>query len=176
MVCPRCIKAVEDGLTKMGYQVTEVHLGFATVNQTINKKAVGEMLASLGFELLSNNDQKTIERIKNFIINLVQNQNATLHQNLSSELSNALNIEYHQLSTLFSALEGITIERYFILQRIEKAKELIVYNELSLKEIAFQLGFSSVAHLSAQFKKETGFTTSHFKEIGANKRKSLDQL
>jgi AraC family transcriptional regulator len=176
MVCPRCIKAVREGLESLGYELLAINLGFAKVKGLINKDKVAEMLLANGFELLDDKDQKLIENIKTKIISLVQSKEPVLQFNLSEWLSKQLDLDYHQMSILFSSAENITIERYFILQRLEKVKELLVYNELSLKEIAFQLGFSSVAHLSAQFKKTTGFTTTHFREIGLNKRKSLDNL
>ena len=176
MVCPRCIKAVREELSHLGYEVLDVNLGTAKVKGLINLQEVKTMLLANGFELLADKDQKLIDHIKTQIILLIQSENPIKQINLSEWLALKLTIDFHQASILFSAAEGITIERYYILQRIEKAKELLVYKELSLKEIAFQLGFSSVAHLSAQFKKITGFTTTHFKEIGLNKRLSLDQL
>ena len=176
MVCPRCIKAVKEGFEQIGYHVLEVNLGWVKVKGPVNEQAISTMLLANGFELLAGKDQKLIELIKVNIIKLVQSADLHIQQNLSVWLAAQLDTDYHQLSTLFSEGEGLTIERFFILQRIEKVKELLVYNELSLKEIAFQRGFSSVAHLSAQFKKITGFTTTHFKEIGQHKRKSLDQI
>lgn len=176
MVCPRCIKAVDEGFKQMGYQVLAVDLGLVKVKAPVNLNAISDMLIANGFELLANKDQKLVEQVKINIINLVQSTDLSFHQNLSVWLAQQLNTDYHYLSTLFSEAEGMTIERFFILQRIEKVKELLVYNELSLKEIAYQIGFSSVAHLSAQFKKITGFTTTYFKQIGQQKRKSLDQI
>jgi AraC-like DNA-binding protein len=176
MVCPRCIKAVREELSSLGYEVLDVNLGTAKLKGLINLQEVKTMLLANGFELLADKDQKLIDHIKTQIILLIQSENPIKQINLSEWLALKLTIDFHQASILFSAAEGITIERYYILQRIEKAKELLVYKELSLKEIAFQLGFSSVAHLSAQFKKITGFTTTHFKEIGFNKRLSLDHL
>lgn len=176
MVCPRCIKAVREGLISLGYEVGDLQLGYAQVFGKIDRKQIEEMLHSNGFELLTDKDQQLVNQVKSAIISLIQSSSPLLHQNLSTYLSTLLKVDYPYLSNLFSEVEGITIERYFILQRIEKVKELLVYNELNLKEIAFQMGYSSVAHLSAQFKKITGFTTSHFKEIGFNKRKSIDHL
>lgn len=176
MVCPRCISAVREGLEELNYEVLEVNLGIAKIKTPVDKGIISIMLNQKGFELLDHKDKKIVEQIKISIINLVQSTDVHLHQNLSVWLKEKLDIEYHHLSTLFSEAEGITIERFFILQRIEKVKELLVYDELNLKEIAFKVGFSSVAHLSAQFKKITGFTTSHFKSIGFNRRKSLDRI
>jgi AraC-like DNA-binding protein len=176
MVCPRCIKAVRQELEQLNYEVIEVSLGVARVKGVVNEADLAQALLTNGFELLNNKDEKLIELIKTNIIALIQSKEPLIQQNLSVWLAHQLNTDYQHLSTLFSAVEGITIERYFILQRLEKVKELLVYNELSLKEIAFQLGFSSIAHLSAQFKKMTGFTTTYSKEMGINKRKSLDNV
>ena len=176
MVCPRCVKAVWEELEQLNYEVIEVSLGVAKVKGFVNEEDVAQVMLASGFELLGNKDEKLIERIKTNIIALVQSKDPLIQQNLSVWLSQQLKTDYQHLSTLFSTVEGITIERYFILQRLEKVKELLVYNELSLKEITFQLGFSSIAHLSAQFKKMTGFTTTYFKEMGNSKRKSLDNV
>ena len=119
---------------------------------------------------------RLIERIKTLIIELVHRQNNELSINLSDYLKSHVNHDYHYVSALFSEVEGTTIEKYFIAQKIEKVKELLVYDELSLSEIADQLNYSSVGYLSSQFKKVTGFTPSHFKQIKEKKRKPLDQV
>jgi AraC-like DNA-binding protein len=130
----------------------------------------------LGFELIDDKKSRIIEKIKNTIIQLVHHQDSGLKNNLSEVLSSELHHDYNYLSNLFSEIEGTTIEKYFIAQKIERVKELLVYDQLSLSEIAFQLNYSSVAYLSNQFKKVTGLTPSHFKQIKENKRKPLDQL
>ena len=117
-----------------------------------------------------------IEKIKNIIIQQVHHTQDEQHYNLSNILSKSLHKDYSYLSSLFSEVEGITIEKYLINQKIEKVKELIIYDELSLSEIAYKLSYSSVAHLSNQFKKITGLTPSHFKQVGRNKRKPLDKV
>lgn len=133
-------------------------------------------LNELGFEILDNKNRKLIEKIKNLLIAKVQGGNIEEHFSLIEFITGKLNKEYTQLSRLFSEVEGITIEQFFILQKIEKVKEWLVYDELSLSEISYKLGYSSVAHLSAQFKKMTGLTPSEFKKIGAIRRASLDSL
>ena len=165
MVCPRCILAVENGLKAIKCEFDEVKLGSVKVSKYFSIPKIEEMLLGLGFEILTNHDQKLVESIKSKLIELLQLSEELKNNKLSVWLSNKLNKDYHQLSYLFSEIEGVTIERYFIKLRIEKVKEFLVYNELNLKEIAYQLGFSSTAHLSAQFKKETGFTTSHYKDF-----------
>ncbi|KKX47548.1 AraC family transcriptional reguator [Sphingobacterium sp. IITKGP-BTPF85] len=133
-------------------------------------------LDPLGFEVIDDKKCRIIERIKNIIIELVHNRDSDIKTNLSDVLSNKLHHDYNYLSNLFSEVEGTTIEKYFIAQKIEKVKELLVYDELSLSEIAFRLNYSSVAYLSNQFKKVTGLTPSHFKQIKEDKRKPLDEV
>ncbi|WP_299820217.1 helix-turn-helix domain-containing protein [uncultured Pontibacter sp.] len=178
MVCDRCKRVVEQELTKLGYSVQQVELGEAELEaNTINLEDVRQVLAVNGFELLDDRKVLLIEQVKLAVIELIHQQGeAGMHLNMSDYLAKKLGIDYHTLSTLFSATEGVTIEKYVILQRIEKVKELLVYNELSLKEIAYELGYSSVAHLSNQFKKVTGLTASHFKEIKTSKRKTIDKV
>ena len=180
MVCARCNRVVTEELEKLGYQVLKVSLGEAEISSTGNDfdiAKIREALTASGFELLDDRKTQLIEQIKLAIIELVHRQGeADLHINTSDYLADKLGMEYSYLSSLFSAHEGITIEKYLILQRIERVKELLVYNELSLKEIAYKLGYSSVAHLSNQFKKVTGLTPSYFKEVKDKKRKTIDQV
>ncbi len=135
-----------------------------------------ERLAQLGFELLDDNKKRVIEKITNVIVEHVHYKPLDDKHNFSEILSHALHKDYSYLSGLFSDVEGITIEKYIINQKIEKAKELLVYDELNLSEIAFRLGYSSVAHLSSQFKKVIGLAPSHFKKLGGIHRKSLDKV
>lgn len=176
MVCPRCVSVVQQELTNLGYHVLKVDLGYAEIEEKPDKELINNMLIKNGFELLEDDKRKKAERIKTEIISVVHYGTSLNGNNLSDWLSKQLNSDYSSLSHLFSSIENITIEKFYILQRIEKVKELLAYDELSLKEIAFQLGFNSVAHLSAQFKKETGLTTSHFKANKYQKRKSIDNL
>jgi AraC-like DNA-binding protein len=177
MVCNRCILVVQQELQKLNIDYSKVTLGEVEVADQIPNeklKQLGENLASLGFELLDNARQQLIEKIKNIIIQQVHyNDELNLH-NYSEILSKSLHKDYSYLSSLFSDVENITIEKYIINQKIERVKELIIYDELNLSEIAYKLGYSSVAHLSNQFKKVTGLTPSHFKKVGQQKRKPLD--
>jgi len=157
----------------------QVELGEVTLQEndiSPVKEQLKEELQSFGFDLLDNKKTKTIEKIKNRIIDLVQNKNSELQILLSDYLTQELHQDYSALSNLFSQVEGITIEKYYILQKIEKVKELLVYDELTLSEIAFQLNYSSVAYLSNQFKKVTGLTPSHFKKMRTIKRRPLEEL
>jgi AraC family transcriptional regulator len=179
MVCNRCIAAVKKTLADANIPFSNVVLGEAKTLENINEHQLVELKEKLeqnGFELLDDNRKKMIEKIKNVIIDQVHHNNGDTRLNLSDALTANLHKDYSYLSRLFSEVEGITIEKYYINQKIEKAKELLTYNQISLSEIAFQLGYSSVAHLSSQFKKVTGLTPSHFKSLGQTKRKALDQL
>ena len=179
MVCSRCKMVVKSELEKLGLYPISVELGEVEINSAIDdkeKEAIKITLASFGFELLENKKSIVIEKVKNAIIDLVHNKNNELNSNLSDHLSKLLLQEYSSISTLFSEVEGITIEQYFIAQKIERVKELLVYNELTLSEIAFQLNYSSTAHLSNQFKKVTGFTPSYFKQLKDKKRKQIEDL
>jgi AraC family transcriptional regulator len=178
MVCPRCITSVENLLNKQGIQHHNILLGEVEVTAPLSPEQItnlGIELHTLGFELIDNRRTVVIEKIKKAVMEYIDIQ-ADNRPNLSVHIAEKLNYEYTYLSDLFSSIEGQTIEQYYIHQRIEKAKELLVYDELSLTEIAFRLGYSSVHHLSAQFKKTTGLTPTYFKKLGAAKRKTLDAV
>lgn len=171
--------AVETILNALQIDYKSVSLGEIELNMQPRHSDLAKLsnqLQSIGFEVIDDKKRQLIERIKNYIIQFIHHDKEMLKVNLSDFLSNELGYEYNYLSNLFSEVEGTTIEKYVILQKIEKVKELIVYDELSLKEIANQLGYSSVAYLSNQFKKVTGLTPSHFKTIGQQKRVPLDFL
>ena len=180
MVCARCIKTVTGIFQSAGADIKTVRLGFVELNNDLSNEqlnVIRKQLADDGFELLDDQKVKLIEQIKNEIIMLVHyGELDELKVNLSTFLSNKLHKDYNYLSNLFSSVESTTIEQYFILQKIEKVKELLVYDEFSLSQIAFKLGYSSVAHLSNQFKKVTGFTPSDFKKQKGHHRSHLDKL
>lgn len=179
MVCPRCIRAVREALEQSGLEVKSVCLGEAEVSgepTEEQKSRLADVLQALGFELLEDRKSRIIEGIKNCIVRLVRSEEVVPDTNLSDYLSEKLGLDYRYLSTLFSETEGRTVEKFFIAQKIERVKELLVYDELTLSEIAFRLGYSSVAHLSAQFKRMTGLTPSLYKRMGDKKRRSLDDL
>jgi AraC-like DNA-binding protein len=178
MVCSRCIMVVRSELEKLSLQPVSVALGEVEVDNMTSEQqaAFSKSLQSLGFELINDKKSRTIERIKNLIVDLVHERNNDLRTNLSTYLAADLGQEYSALSNLFSEVEGKTIEQYFIAQKIEKVKELLVYNELSLSEIALQLNYSSVHHLSNQFKKITGFTPTYFKQLRDKKRQQIEDL
>jgi AraC family transcriptional regulator len=179
MVCNRCIMAVKQAFEKEGITPVNIGMGEVELNQLPEEdqfNKIKESLMTLGFEILDDQKQKLIETVKSMLIEKVQSVDIEEHFILSEYISQKLYKEYSQVSRLFSEVEGITIEQFFIQQKIEKVKELIAYDELTLSEIAWKLGYSSVAHLSAQFKKVTGFTPSHIKKLEMNTRKPLDDL
>lgn len=179
MVCNRCILVVKSEIEKLGYMIHSIELGEVIFNNHLtenNKSIIAKKLETFGFEILNDSNSKTIEKIKNILIDLVQNKNNDINITLSDYLIQHIHQDYSKISNLFSYVEGISIEKYFIQLKIEKVKELIVYDELSLSEIGNFLNYSSVSHLSNQFKKVTGFSPSYFKKIKESKRIELDQL
>ncbi|MGA9648422.1 MULTISPECIES: AraC family transcriptional regulator [Pedobacter] len=179
MVCNRCKMVVKAELEKLGFNPISVELGTVSIKENISaddKIRISEQLKSFGFELLEDKKTQIAEQIKTSIIDLVHYSKEPLKINLSAYLSVQINLEYPQLSAVFSEIENQTIEKYFIAQKIEKAKEMLTYGELTLSEIAYQLNYSSVAHLSAQFKKVCGLTPSAYKTQTSDKRKTLDEI
>jgi len=179
MVCNRCIMVIKQELEKQNLLPALVSMGEVELSKPATDKqlkSLDERLKELGFELLDDQKQKQIEKIKTLLIKQIQSGELQEHFSITNFLTKALNKDYSYISRLFSEVEGITIEQFFILQKIEKVKELIIYNEMNLSEISYQLGYSSVAHLSAQFKKVTGLTPSHFRKMGATHRHSLDDV
>jgi len=180
MVCHRCKLAVESELKKLGLHPLSIELGEVVVKEDkLNKEQQKQLtvnLQQLGFELLDDKRKKIIEQIKTLIIQNVHYNKEPSAKNYSILISENLRHDYSYLSKLFSETEGITIEQFIINQKIEKVKELLVYDEKSLSEIAYETGYSSVAHLSAQFKKVTGQTPSAFKQSGIHHRKTLDAV
>jgi AraC-like DNA-binding protein len=179
MVCSRCRMAVQAELEKAGLHPLTVELGEVEIGAQPSKEELHRLdlaLRKLGFELIDDKKSRIIEKIKNSIIQLVHHSAGHTDVNLSDYIAGQLHYEYTYLSNLFSEVEGTTIEKYFISQRIEKVKELLVYDELSLSEIADQLGYSSVAYLSSQFKKVTGLTPTYYKSLKNHKRKNIEDL
>lgn len=178
MVCNRCVIVVKQELEKMKLRAANVSMGEVELAKPASAKQLSNFsvrLQELGFELLDDQKQKQIEKIKNLLIKKTQAGELEEHFSISDYLSKSLYKDYSSVSRLFSQVEGVTIEQFFILQKIEKVKEWLVYGEFSLNEISYKLGYSSVSHLSAQFKKITGLTPSDFKKMGGS-RKCLDSL
>lgn len=179
MVCPRCIAAVQHILTNMGLNPRYVRLGEVDLEGNPSGEQMKKLeneLRKAGFELLDDEKKTVIEKVKSLLIEKVQEGDVPDHFSISRFLKDRVFRNYSSLSKLFTEVEGITIEQFFILQKIEKVKEWLIYKELSLSQIAANLGYSSVQHLSGQFKKLTGMTPTQFRELGASNRKSIDSL
>ena len=180
MVCDRCIRVVNEELSKLGYEVKNVSLGEAVINsgkKEVDLDEIKKTLVNNGFDLVNDLNSRLIEKIKVLIIDKIHHRNDELEKfSFSKYLSNELGVNYSHLSSVFSSCEGTTIEKFIIQQKIEKVKELLTYDELTLSEIAYKLGYSSVQHLSNQFKQITGLNPSFFKKVKEKRRMPLDHL
>lgn len=179
MVCPRCITAVHSIFQQLNIATQNIELGKVTTLQTVTtvqRKQLAERLQSQGFMLLDNQQTQLINQIKSIIIQHIHYKLIDKNVNFSQLLTTQLHQDYSYLSRLFSAVEGRTIENFVIAQRIEKVKELLTYGELTLSEIAYDLAYSSPAHLSNQFKKVTGMTPTTFKKMINQNRQALDKI
>lgn len=179
MVCPRCIAAVRQLCLDLQLNVDAVELGSLQLVKAPTKEVLAELdkgLADLGFERSEGVQDDIVTHIKSLVVDQIHHKKENLNINFSAYLSEQTHHEYTYLSRLFSKEEGETIEQFILKQKIEKVKELLSYNEMSLSEIAFQMNYSSVAYLSSQFKKITGQTPSAFRKSEKKKRLSLDQL
>jgi len=179
MVCQRCVLTVKNILNELNIPFNKVDLGEVELINEADPdiiKIFEKELNKFGFELIETRVNKIIEDIKKLILSYLNSTEIGQKRKLSVYITDNLHYDYSYLSDLFSSIENLTIEKYFINQRIEKVKELIVYDQLSLTEIAYRTGFSSVHHLSSQCKKETGFNATHYKNIGSERRKSIDKV
>ncbi|CAN5742656.1 hypothetical protein BH10BAC2_BH10BAC2_45740 [soil metagenome] len=180
MVCARCIKVVKEVLNQLQISFTTVDLGHIYTTNTLapeQYETLKTLLETEGFALLEDQKIAMVEQVKNLIINLIYNKDlADFNINLSVYIVSELHKDYTTISQLFSSVENTTIEQYFILQKLERVKEMLVYDQLSISEIAWKMGYSSVSHLSAQFKKITGFTPSQFRNLKEHKKKSIEYL
>jgi len=190
MVCDRCVRVVREELERAGYGVVRVALGEATINdeKAADLPAIKRILLENGFDLIEDKNTKVIEQVKTTVISLIRlageaspsagsaGDHPGKKQKLSVVLARDLGMEYTRLSALFSSVENMTIEHFVILQKIEFAKELLKYGELTLSEIAYRIGYSSVQHLSNQFRSVTGLTPTHFRKRRSASRKPIDHL
>lgn len=179
MVCDRCILVVKQLLDAMDIPFKAVGLGEIELARDLEaeqEEEVKEKLAELGFEWLDNRKFVLVERIKSAVIAYIHHGKNDGEESLTTYIQNTIDKDYSSLSSLFTITQGITIEQYAIQQRIEKAKELLLYDELNLNEISWNLGYSSVQHLSSQFKKLTGLTPTQFKKLKNNLRLPLDKV
>lgn len=179
MVCSRCKMVVKSELEKFGLHPITVDLGEVEILENISEQTKNDLAAHFklfGFEIIDDKKSRTIDKIKTLIIDIVHNKNNEINTNLSDYIVSHLMQDYNTLSNLFSEVENTTIEKFFISQKIEKVKELLIYDEMNLSEIAFMLNYSSIAHLSNQFKKVTGFSPTYFKQLKDKKRKQIEDL
>lgn len=180
MVCDRCVMVVHSALKELGLQPLTIKLGeIELMGDPLSADQLRQLddnLKKLGFERIDDRKSRLIASIKSVIIQHVHHSQEQMKTNWSVLISDTLHYEYNYLSNLFSSVEGVTIEQYIIRQKIEKVKELLVYDELSLNEIAWKLGYSSVPHLSSQFKKITGLAPSNFKTQVKRQRSAIDKL
>jgi len=179
MVSLRCKMVVESELKKLNMRYTELELGEADVQDDISAEQRSALKAALlrsGLELMDDKKAMLIEKIKNVIVEMVHYTDELPTTNFSDYLSGKLNYNYTYLANLFSETKGMTIEHFIIIHKIERVKELIIYDELNLTDIAYKLNYSSVAHLSNQFKKITGLTPSFFKTLKHRRRTSLEDM
>ena len=179
MVCLRCKMVVKSELEKLGLHYITVELGEADIKEDISAEQLDKLSLALkktGLELMDDKKSILVEKIKTIIIELVHYTDEQIKTNLSDYLSEKLNYNYTYLANLFSEVKGTTVEKFYLTHKIEKVKELLVYDELNLTEIADKLHYSSVAHLSTQFKKITGLTPSHFKNLRNKRRNTLGNV
>lgn len=179
MVSLRCKLLVKAELEKLGLHYKTVELGEVELSNNISSKTWNELNIALkrsGIELMQNQKSILIEKIKNIIVELVHYAEEPLDINLSAYISQKLHHDYTYLANLFSETQGITIEHFYIVHRVERIKELLIYDELNISEIAWKMNYSSVGHLSVQFKKITGLTPSFFKKIKDKKRRGLEDI
>lgn len=179
MVSARCKIVAKEELKKLGIHYVMVDLGEVEIMENLSEEVRQSLKSGLlqsGLELMDDKRSMLIEKIKNIIIEVVHYTEEPIKTNFSDHLSKRLNHDYTYLSNLFSDVQGTTIEHFLIAHKIEKVKELLVYNELNLTEIAYKMNYSSVAHLSNQFKKVTGLTPSHFRKMKDKRRNALENI
>jgi AraC-like DNA-binding protein len=179
MVCIRCKMVVKSELDKLGLHYNSVELGEANVREEISDEqmaSLGNSLRKAGLDLMDDKKSILVEKIRTIIIELVHYSDEQIKTNLSDYLSEKLNYNYTYIANLFTEVKGITIEQFYLSHKIEKVKELLIYDELNLTEIAYKMHYSSVAHLSTQFKKMTGLTPTHFKNLKQHKRLTLGEM
>ncbi len=179
MVCIRCQMVVKSELEKLGLNYNQVKIGEVDIAGKIQPYQLDQLntgLKKAGLALMDDKKSILVEKIKSAIIELVHYSEGQIRVNLSDFLSEKLHYDYTYLANLFSEVKGITIEKFYLTHKIERVKELIVYDELNLSEIAYRMNYSSVAHLSNQFKKITGLTPTHFKMLKNNRRDTLENV
>ena len=179
MVSNRCITAVKEELKKLGLHFIVVDLGEIEIMEDISSEKrmiLQRRLMTIGLELMDDKKAILIERIKNTVVEMVHHSDEIIKVNFSDYLSEKLGYNYTYLANLFSEVQGTTIEQFIISHKIERIKELIIYDELNISEIAWKMNYSSVAHLSSQFKKMTGLSPLHFKQLKGKRRTPIEEI
>ena len=179
MVCNRCVKVIRDELTQNDIKVIDIELGKVKIdsNDADDLELIKKILTENGFELLEDKKARIVEAVKTHLIELIyQDMLEDFDEKISTYLQKKMGMDYTSISSLFSTVKGVSIEKYFISQKIEKVKELIMYEELNIDQIAYKLGYSSVQHLSAQFKKVTGLSPKHYQKLKDSKRDPIDSI
>lgn len=179
MVCIRCKMVVKDELKKFGLLYTSVELGEVELLEDISPGQLDLLRSALlkvGLEVMDDKKNVLVQKIKKLIVEVVHYNEEPLSVNLSEYLSQNLGLDYTYLANVFSEAQGISVERFYIMHRIERVKKLLVHSELSITEIAYKMHYSSVSHLSSQFKKVTGLTPSHFKKLKSKRRSTLEDI
>lgn len=179
MVSNRCKMAVKEELKKLDLHFVLVDLGEVEVMENLSSACLLELklaLQKVGLELMDDKKAMLIEKIKNVITEMIHNSDEVLKVNYSDFLSEKLDYDYTYLSNIFSEMKGITIQQFIIQHKIERVKELLLYDELNLTEISYKMNYSSVAHLSNQFKKITGLSPSHYMQLKDKKRKPIEEI
>lgn len=179
MVSNRCIMAVKEELKKLGLHYIIVDLGEVEIMENLDPEKLQQLKAGLnstGLDLMDDKKSILIEKVKNIITEMIHHSESTPKTNYSDYISEKMNYDYTYLSNIFSEVKGITIQQFIIIHKIEKVKELLLYDELSLTEISYRLHYSSVAHLSNQFKKMTGLSPSQFKQLKNNRRTPIEEI
>ncbi|NOU48048.1 MAG: AraC family transcriptional regulator [Bacteroidales bacterium] len=179
MVSTRCKMLVKEELTRLGLHFVIVEMGEVDVMEditSIQREQIRTALEDSGLELMNDKKSVLIEKIKTVVVELVHYTDELPKTNFSEYLSEKLNLDYTYMANLFSEVQGITIEKFIIAHKIERVKELIIYDEFNLTEIAWMMHYSSVAHLSNQFKKVTGLSPSHFKNLKSKRRNPIENI
>ena len=179
MVSNRCKIVVKEELKKLGLHFMVVDLGEVEIMENISdkqRKQLQRALLESGLELMDDKKSILIEKIKNVIIEMVHHSDEVIKTNFSDYLAEKLDYDYTYLANLFSEVQGTTIAQFLILHKVERIKELIIYDELNISEIAWKMNYSSVAHLSNQFKKVTGLSPSHFKQLKDKRRSPIEEI
>lgn len=179
MVSNRCKTVVRTALKEIGAHFVMLTLGEVEIMERLTgqqRDYLKNTLEDAGLELIDDKRSILIEKIKSAVIDLVHHSENTVKVNISSYLSEKLNHDYTYLANIFSQVQGISVEQYIILHKVEKIKEYLMYGELNISEISYKMNYSSTAHLSTQFKKVTGLTPTHFKHLKNKRRKSIDEI